>query len=136
MAQRHPREEFDLLLMTAKQLASGLVRTMADAYGASRTDLQRWRIPQSALHFHDNSTSQIAFNDVQAVMLHNEAMGTTLPVPLMPTEGYNTHGHTSQFDGGWIPGAGPHDHRDNFNGGFAFAIFHPGTRLPQQPWAI
>ena len=29
-----------------------------------------------------------------------------------------------------------HDHRDNFNGGFAFAVFHPGTSLPQMPWAI
>lgn len=27
-----------------------------------------------------------------------------------------------------------HDHRDNFNGGFAFAVYHPGTSLPQQPW--
>lgn len=30
----------------------------------------------------------------------------------------------------------PHDHRDNFNGGFAFACYHPGTGLPQQPWAV
>lgn len=29
-----------------------------------------------------------------------------------------------------------HDHRDNFNGGFAFATYHPGAALPQQPWAI
>jgi hypothetical protein len=29
-----------------------------------------------------------------------------------------------------------HDHRDNYNGGFAFAVFHPGTALPQQPWGI
>lgn len=29
-----------------------------------------------------------------------------------------------------------HDHRDNFNGGFAFSCFHPGTALPQRPWAI
>lgn len=29
-----------------------------------------------------------------------------------------------------------HDHRDNFNGGFAFATYHPGTALPQQPWAL
>lgn len=29
-----------------------------------------------------------------------------------------------------------HDHRDNFNGGFAFAVYHPGTALPQRPWAI
>lgn len=28
-----------------------------------------------------------------------------------------------------------HDHRDNFHGGFAFACYHPGTGLPQQPWA-
>lgn len=28
----------------------------------------------------------------------------------------------------------PHDHRDNYNGGFAFSIYHPGTSLPQQPW--
>jgi hypothetical protein len=25
-----------------------------------------------------------------------------------------------------------HDHRDNYNGGFAFAVYHPGTGLPQQ----
>ena len=32
----------------------------------------------------------------------------------------------------------PHDHRSNdpYNGGFAFATLHPGTGLPQQPWAI
>jgi hypothetical protein len=29
-----------------------------------------------------------------------------------------------------------HDHRDNFNGGFAFATYHPGMALPQQPFAV
>lgn len=29
-----------------------------------------------------------------------------------------------------------HDHRDAFNGGFSFSCFHPGTALPQVPWAI
>ena len=29
-----------------------------------------------------------------------------------------------------------HDHRDNFNGGFSFSVYHPGTALPQQPWAL
>jgi hypothetical protein len=29
-----------------------------------------------------------------------------------------------------------HDHRDNFNGGFAFSVYHPGTALPQQPFAV
>jgi len=32
---------------------------------------------------------------------------------------------------------GIHDHRDNITGkGFAFSVYHPGTSLPQQPWAI
>lgn len=32
----------------------------------------------------------------------------------------------------------PHDHRDNYpwSGGFAFAVYAPGTAVPQQPWAI
>lgn len=30
----------------------------------------------------------------------------------------------------------PHDHRDNANGGLAFAVYAPGTALPQQPWAM
>jgi hypothetical protein len=29
----------------------------------------------------------------------------------------------------------PPDHRDNFNGGFAFSVYHPGTSLPQQPFS-
>ena len=29
-----------------------------------------------------------------------------------------------------------HDHRDNFNGGFAFACYHPGTSLPQVPFSV
>lgn len=29
-----------------------------------------------------------------------------------------------------------HDHRDNFNGGFSFSVFHPGTSLPMQQWGI
>jgi hypothetical protein len=32
---------------------------------------------------------------------------------------------------------GIHDHRDNITGqGFAFAVYHPGTDLPQQPWNV
>lgn len=30
----------------------------------------------------------------------------------------------------------PHDHRDIWNGGFAFSVYHPGTSLPQMPWAL
>ncbi len=37
-----------------------------------------------------------------------------------------------------MPFLPPHDHRDNKinSGGFAFSIYHPGTGLPQQPWAM
>lgn len=35
----------------------------------------------------------------------------------------------------YVTGPGIHDHRDNVTGqGFAFATYHPGTGLPQQPW--
>ena len=40
-----------------------------------------------------------------------------------------THGKAMEPQGVPI-----HDHRDNFNGGFAFATYHPGTALPQQPF--
>lgn len=36
-------------------------------------------------------------------------------------------------DGAYLP---PHDHRDNMHGGLAFSTFHPGTQLPQMPYAI
>lgn len=29
-----------------------------------------------------------------------------------------------------------HDHRDNAHGGYTFAVLHPGTSLPQQPWHV
>jgi hypothetical protein len=29
-----------------------------------------------------------------------------------------------------------HDHRDNYNGGFAFSVYHPGTGVPQLPWEV
>ena len=29
-----------------------------------------------------------------------------------------------------------HDHRDNYNGGFAFSVYHPGTTVPQMPWQM
>jgi hypothetical protein len=30
----------------------------------------------------------------------------------------------------------PHDHPDNFNGGFSFPLFSMGTQIPQQPWSL
>lgn len=40
----------------------------------------------------------------------------------------------AQPDPGFVP---IHDHRDNITGGgFAFAVYAPGTALPQQPWYV
>ena len=40
--------------------------------------------------------------------------------------------HPRPVEGG-LP---PHDHRDNFNGGFAFATYHPGTGVPTMPFRM
>ncbi|WP_432799926.1 hypothetical protein [Poriferisphaera sp. WC338] len=122
--------------MTAKQQRSALMQAVLKSKGVD-LDLDTVEmINQLLLHFHDDSTAPIAWNDVQAIQTYNETHNANLTVPLIATEGYNHHGHTSQFDGGYIPGMGPHDHRDNFNGGYAFAVYHPGASLPQQPWAL
>ena len=47
-----------------------------------------------------------------------------------PVQGYNQHDHTNEFFGGAIIGAGAHDHRGVGYGGYAFAVYHPGTRIP------
>jgi len=128
--------EGQYVLMTAKQLGSALVRAVNLANGIAEADQGDRMIDLSKLHFHDDSTAQIVFNDVQAIKQLNALTGDNIPVPLVATEGYNAHGHSSPYDGGWIPGRGVHSHTSNFDGGFAFAILHPGSRVPQQPWSI
>jgi len=124
---------------TARQLSSALIRQIALAYGDTRDDMERYQGNlASMMHFHDTSGTEIAWNDVQVISMYNAVMGENLPVPMMATEGYNRHYHTSEFDGGLVVGLGPHDHRsgDPGYGGFAFSIWHPGCALPQQPWAV
>lgn len=123
-------------LITPLQAASGLMKAAFLALEFTGDDKLRETIPYSFLHFHDDSGAPIAWNDVQAIMFFNQVYNADLQVPLTATEGYNQHGHSSQYDGGWVPGRGIHDHRDNANGGFAFAVYHPGTSLPQQPFAL
>jgi len=128
--------EDDMYLLTAKQLASSLMRIYCAANGISKTDQMDIMARASLLHFHDSSQAEIAWNDVQAVQKFNELKGDDLPVPMTATEGYNKHYHTSEFDGGYISGLGPHDHRDVNSGGYAFACYHPGSSLPQAHWGI
>lgn len=91
------------------------------------------------VHHHDGSMGQLVWNNVQAIINKNKYLrsgrGVLLTVPDVATEGYNQHHHTSEFDGGIIPGImGVHDHRDNAHGGFAFACFHPATSVPHAVW--
>ena len=53
-----------------------------------------------------------------------------------PQQGYNMHGHKNDFDGGFLAGAGNHDHRGVGYGGFAFAVYHPGTEIPLRSYRI
>ncbi len=124
-------------LMDAQQLASGLVQAYFLAMEADQNDKDRATVPLSAIHFHDASSSPIAWNDVQAILYANEKLHLNLPVPLTATEGNNQHYHSSPYDGGYI-GVIPHSHQGNLpgQGGFAFAVFHPGTALPSQPFAL
>lgn len=53
-----------------------------------------------------------------------------------PQQGYNIHTHKNNFDGGYLAGAGNHDHRGAGYGGFAFAVYHPGTEIPLRSYRI
>ena len=132
------RPEVRLVQYTAKQLASSLLRQIALASGITANEMLQWRMDLSKVHFHDSSSTQIAFNDVQAIQYYNAISGDYVPVPTQASEGYNKHYHASEFDGGLVVGLGPHDHRSNdpAYGGFAFAVYHPGSAVPQMPWAI
>jgi len=121
-------------------LSSAVDKAQRDVGGVSDTEASEVVYMLSSLvHHHDGSMGQIVWNDVQAIMAKNRYLrkgrGGLLPVPASATEGYNKHRHTSEFDGGVIPGAvGIHNHSDNNNSGFAFAVLHPSTSLPHAVW--
>lgn len=119
-----------------RQLSSRLMKAIQAMRQLSDDDLSMLLAVASWNHFHDGMQSPIAWNDVQAINYYNEFSAdiTNLVVPDAPTEGYNKHYHTSEYDGGYLPGLGVHDHRDNNHGGFCYAVFHPATAVPQLPW--
>ena len=126
--------------ITPKQLTSKLIKSLQTSleWGDAQI-VGKFYIESDSIHFHDGSTSPVAWNDVQALEFWNEYVKKDSPpllrVPDVASEGYNKHYHTSEFDGGAIPGVGAvHDHRDNAHGGFAFAVYHPSTGIPQMGW--
>ena len=129
-----------MVKLLAEQVASALVQAIESSRGITDEDaIKKFSVLMGNLHFHDGSQSPIAWNDVQAILYWNKYVlrnsGKLLEVPVTATEGYNQHHHTSEFDGGKIAGImGVHDHRDNNHGGFAFAVFHPATDVPQAKW--
>ena len=126
--------------LTNEQLSSKLIEALSERRDESLDTLRdKLSINTDTLQQHDKSHIPIAWNDVQAIRNFNKYIlrntGALLKVPETATEGYNQHYHTSEFDGGVLPGAkGIHNHLDNVNGGFAFAVFHPGTEVPIAKW--
>ena len=65
----------------------------------------------------------------------------TYSVVRMTHVGYDPEGkpaflfHYPKMREDW-EGMKPHDHRGNADGGFAFAVFHPGTSISQMPYAL
>lgn len=130
----------NLQRFTPEQLISGLIKAIKTLKGISDDEAIRLLLANCSWnHFHDGSQSGIAWNDVQAIEGYNDTVlanrHVKLAVPETATEGYNQHHHTSDYDGGVIPGLmGVHDHRDNDHGGFCYCVFHPSTAVPQLPW--
>jgi len=88
-------------------------------------------------------THFIADPDIKGTLNAFEATGRYAApgaVVRLTLVGYDGDGETPVYSfvapgntgNGMVPN---HDHRDAANGGFAFAVYHPGTSLPQQPWA-
>ena len=127
-----------IMAVPASVLASKALSVMKAAYKWNDTYLSSESgVPASLFHFHGGASAPIAWNDVQEINYFNlDASGNRkLTVPSYPSIGYNQHSHTSEYDGGVLPGiTGNHTHSSNRTGGFAFAVFYPATGVPQSDW--
>lgn len=121
-----------------KFLASNVSALVKQAYELSDAELESYAfITSDQFHFHGGQSTAIAWNDVQEVNMINEYTGVLhkVLVPSYPTEGYNQHSHTSEYDGGVLAGvSGTHAHHNNRSGGYAFAILYPATGIPLSDW--
>ena len=124
--------------LPASVLASKALATMKAHFGWSDSLINSQAgIPPSLFHFHGGAGSPIAWNDVQEIDYFNRFVGLDrkMAVPAYPSVGYNQHSHTSEYDGGVLPGiTGNHTHASGRSGGLAFACFYPATGLPQADW--
>ena len=121
-----------------KFLASNISALIKRTYNLSDAEMESYAfMTTSQFHFHGGQSTEIAWNDVHEAGLINEYSGglRKILIPSYPTEGYNQHSHTSEYDGGVIAGVnGSHTHTSNKTGGFAFAVFYPATGVPLSDW--
>lgn len=116
-------------------LASSVMMRIKDAYGYTDQEFyDKYSISRSTFHYHGGASPSIAWNDVQEIQSFNKYTehAVKIKVPDYPTEGYNQHSHTSEFDGGAIAGLiGVHTHKSSkqADGGLCFAVFHPSTQF-------
>lgn len=121
-------DRMDGIIANPTQLASYLMQTLIMAYDYTDGDIDNITVPLAFLHWHDDASMPIAWNNVQSIIYYNRTTGANLDVPLTATEGYSEHGHVSKYDGGYIPGRNIAD--------LHFSVFHPGSSLPQVVYAI
>lgn len=108
---------------------------------------------ETAFNIHAHSPSsggKICWNNVQLINMWNsiirqvnktinEYLGAAdggidhipyIATPENPTQAYNVHHHTSEYDGGLLFSGTIHDHRSMGQCGYAYATYHPATNIP------
>jgi hypothetical protein len=128
--------------LTDDAALSVIIQAIMKLSGMTTDDAKaRLAVELSSTHFHEGKTSpEIPWNDVQAIRSYNyhakHDQPPLLQVPLYASQGFNKHYHSSDFDGGMIPGVnGIHNHLDNLHGGgFAYAVFYPSSGAPMAAW--
>jgi hypothetical protein len=127
-----------MIKLPASVLASKALAVMKEHFGWSDSLINSQAgIPASLVHFHGGAGSPIAWNDVQEIDYFNKyaSLDRKMSVPSFPSVGYNQHSHTSEYDGGVLPGiTGNHTHASSKSGGLAFAVLYPATGVPQADW--
>lgn len=107
-------------------------RELAASHGVELSDLERlYGLPQEEVDI-------LAGDDIYLHLISKKLIPYILPMDkdFFPTEGYNKHDHVNDFNGGAVIGAGNHDHRGAGYAGYAFAVFHPGTKIPLRSMRI
>lgn len=121
-------------------IASAVMQSIKESRNYSDEELySKFSIPVSIFHFHGGESPEIAWNNVQASIYYNTYSDRPdkIEIPAYPTEGYNQHSHTSEFDGGAIAGLlGVHTHKSSkqADGGLAFAVFAPSSGVNMVDW--